>query len=440
VPGQLHAASFTVQSATGSTLQLAPAGTSHAAVCKGDAGGPVVRGSGGTLSLVGVLVAATQSGCLGETGTTENATAVRLDAIADWIAAATAAPAAAFGVGYSSGTGVGSFDLGNVRDQAVPFDYEHSGKLDHLLIYRPGNQIAFVVKHNPDNTFSTVWSSFTGLAGFDLANPADEITPYDYDTGRLDHLVLYRPGSGYVVVARHNPDNTLTPIFTGRNGIGGYDLAASADRIVAYDADHTGRAGTLLMIRPGNLLLYLIRPQVADPQSPPGTVPDHGPAVVETGAYPGAAAIEAAQQIRLISGDGQIMLADCATPPVDNIGVLKVRTTEQIGPDGDGLVCFRVLAPTGLLNLEVPAVYEIRGDGQHTGTGHQVTAKVTTDDGTVTSVAVNPSGSTQVGIGASPDNDPTTLVQLKVNGRRPRGQEGDHRSRKVRGSGRCTIG
>jgi hypothetical protein len=143
---------------------------------------------------------------------------------------------------------------------------------------------------------------------------------------------------------------------------------------------------------------------------------DNGGSIVEDGAYPGAAAIEQAQNIKLISGDGHIMLADCVTTPVNNVGVIKVWTTEQVGPDGLGLVCFKVLAPAGLLNLQVPGVFEIRGDGQKAGTGHRLTADVSTDAGVHTSVTVNPSGSTQVGIGADPNAAPTTLLQLKVTG------------------------
>jgi hypothetical protein len=137
---------------------------------------------------------------------------------------------------------------------------------------------------------------------------------------------------------------------------------------------------------------------------------------VEGFAYPNAAAIEASVHVKLISGDGHILLADCATAPVNDIGVIKVWTTDQIGPDGQGLVCFKVTASTGLLNLHVPAVYEIRGDGQKSGTGHKATAVVTTDAGAQTTVTVNPSGSTQVGVGTDPNADPTTLLQLKVTG------------------------
>jgi hypothetical protein len=135
---------------------------------------------------------------------------------------------------------------------------------------------------------------------------------------------------------------------------------------------------------------------------------------VEDFGYPGAADILASLHVRLISGDGHIVLADCATPPVNNIGVIKVWTTEQIGPGAAGLICFEVKGPTGRLDLEVPGVYEIRGDGQQPGYGHQLTAVVDTQTGAPTTVEVNPSGSTQVGIGVNPNNEPTTLLQLRV--------------------------
>ena len=57
----------------------------------------------------------------------------------------------------------------------------------------------------------------------------------------------------------------------------------------------------------------------------------------------------------------------------------------------------KVTAATGWLTLEVPGVYEIRGDGQRTGTGHEVTTDLVNDDGERISVDVDPDGSTQVG-------------------------------------------
>jgi len=151
-----------------------------------------------------------------------------------------------------------------------------------------------------------------------------------------------------------------------------------------------------------------VTPAAADPPADPSTVEDF--------AYPGAAAILSAHDVKLVSGDGHILFADCATPPVDGVSVMKVWTTEPIRSGGGGLVCFKVTADRGWLTLEVPGVYEIRGDGQRTGTGHAVTAEVTTDAGQHTTVAVNPSGSTQVGIGVDQGNAPTTLLRLAAGG------------------------
>jgi hypothetical protein len=139
--------------------------------------------------------------------------------------------------------------------------------------------------------------------------------------------------------------------------------------------------------------------------------------LVEDFRYPGADAILAQQNVKLISGDGHIVIADCATPVEGDLGLLKVQTTDEtIGSDGIGRVCFKILGSTGLLNLEVPGVYEIRGDGQRSGTGHQVTATVKPDDGEKQVVQVDPDGSTPVGQGDDPDSAPTTLLELVVKG------------------------
>lgn len=139
------------------------------------------------------------------------------------------------------------------------------------------------------------------------------------------------------------------------------------------------------------------------------------PSLVDDGAYPGAAQILTEQNVQLIAGDGHVVLADCATPPVGDIGLLKVYTTDEtIGADGIGRVCFKVTAAGGWLSLQVPGVYEIRGDGQRTGTGHEVTAELRSDAGENLTVAVDPDGSTQVGLGADPNASPTMLLQLRT--------------------------
>jgi hypothetical protein len=141
------------------------------------------------------------------------------------------------------------------------------------------------------------------------------------------------------------------------------------------------------------------------------------PSIVERGAYPGAADIPATANVRLPAGDGHILFADCATPPTGDIGLLKVYTTDEtIGPDGIGRVCFKVTNPSGWLTLQVPGVYEIRGDGQRTGTGHEVTADLVNEEGEEITVEIDPDGSTQVGQGADPEASPTMLLRLTGTG------------------------
>ena len=136
--------------------------------------------------------------------------------------------------------------------------------------------------------------------------------------------------------------------------------------------------------------------------------------LVEDFSYPGAAQIQAQYGVVLTSGDGHIVFADCQTSQGLGKGLLQVYTTEVIGANGEGMLCFQVSASTGYLNLLVPAVYEIRGDGASPGQGHKVKADLTTDSGQRSTVEVNPSGSTPVGIGANPGNEPTTLLRLEA--------------------------
>jgi hypothetical protein len=323
-----------------------------------------------------------------------------------------------FSAVFKSTTGFEGYDLGSPADRIVAFDYDHSGKPDHLVLYRPGGRTAVVLKHGTGATFSAVYANHTtGIGGYDLASPRDQLVAYDYEgTGRLDHLVLYRPGPERTVwILKHGSGNTFAAVLHSATGIGGYALESTADRIVAFDDDHSGGPGHLVLYRPGSRIAWVVGRQEPAGAAPVTVQPAIGPeSTVERFAYPGAAEILATLKVRLLAGDGRILLADCATDPVNNVGVIKVFTTEQIGPNEAGLLCFQVTGSTGRLDLQVPGVYEIRGDGQQPGFGHHLTAVVTTEGGPSTPVVVNPSGSTQVGIGIDPGNEPTTLLQMRV--------------------------
>lgn len=140
----------------------------------------------------------------------------------------------------------------------------------------------------------------------------------------------------------------------------------------------------------------------------PGTADGPSP-LVEDYSYPGADKVLADYHVEVISGDGHLMVTECPTPLA---GVIAVQSSKSVGQHGDGLVCFRVIGAAGRLTLKIPEVYSIRGDGATQGQGHKLQAALTTDAGQHSTVDVNPSGTTQVGIAATPPGAPTTLLQL----------------------------
>jgi hypothetical protein len=62
-----------------------------------------------------------------------------------------------FNVG-SPGNGIGGYDLADPADRVFPFDYDHSGKLDHLVLYRPGQGACYILQ-NAGGTFSPVFAN-----------------------------------------------------------------------------------------------------------------------------------------------------------------------------------------------------------------------------------------------------------------------------------------
>jgi hypothetical protein len=79
VPGRLHQADYTLDSAADGTLAMA-AKSADDSICKGDTGGPVLRTTGsGAFELVAVNSRAWQGGCLGSTETRTGAIAARTD-------------------------------------------------------------------------------------------------------------------------------------------------------------------------------------------------------------------------------------------------------------------------------------------------------------------------------------------------------------------------
>ncbi|MDT8915119.1 hypothetical protein [Amycolatopsis sp. PS_44_ISF1] len=126
---------------------------------------------------------------------------------------------------------------------------------------------------------------------------------------------------------------------------------------------------------------------------------DTPPSIVEDYSYPDAAKILQDRALTLISGDGHIVLADCGPA-----GLLEVHAYNSADHSRDpGHYCFKVSGPTGVLRLEVPFAYQVKGDN------HTVQATIEIN-GQSSTVPVTKNGWTGIGEGAG--TDPSTLLEL----------------------------
>ncbi len=102
------------------------------------------------------------------------------------------------------------------------------------MFFRPGQGAIFILKH-VGGKFTPVYQQGdpgSGIGGWNLRSTADRAFAFDYDgTGKLDHLVFYRPGQGAIFVLRHAGQD-FAPVYQmpdPGSGIGGYPLDATAD-------------------------------------------------------------------------------------------------------------------------------------------------------------------------------------------------------------------
>ena len=161
------------------------------------------------------------------------------------------------------GDGIGGYDLKSSADRAFAFDYEHSGRLDHLALYRPGTGTMWILR-NDNGKFVPIYQQGApgnGIGGYDVKSPADRAFAFDYNhTGRLDHLALYRPRTGTIWILC-NDNGHFVPIYhqgDPGDGIGGYDLKSFADRVFAFDYDRSGKLDHLALYRPGTGTIWIL--------------------------------------------------------------------------------------------------------------------------------------------------------------------------------------
>lgn len=175
----------------------------------------------------------------------------------------------------TNGNGIGTFDLADTADRIFAFDLEGSGKLDDLILYRPGGGIIFILQNDAGN-FSVVYSSpvvngvAQGICNYDLASPADHVFAFDLEgSGNMDDLVLYRPGTGIISILQNSDTHpgTFSVAFTNGSepGIGGYDLMSTADRAFAFDYEGNGKADDIALYRPGGGAFWIVQNQHTNP-------------------------------------------------------------------------------------------------------------------------------------------------------------------------------
>ncbi|WP_241779845.1 hypothetical protein [Streptomyces natalensis] len=131
---------------------------------------------------------------------------------------------------------------------------------------------------------------------------------------------------------------------------------------------------------------------------------DRPPSAVEDFAYPNAAKLLKEKGIKLVRGDGHIVLSECVDANI------LVRTTSTSADNFK--YCFKATGKKGFLTLEVPEVFSVDSKGP----AFQATV---TSEGKKKTVHVNEGASKPVGTGdISPGSSgkPAVLVELRVNG------------------------
>jgi S1-C subfamily serine protease len=172
------------------------------------------------------------------------------------------------------GGGIGGWDLGNSADRMFAFDFAKKGLLDHLVIYRPGKRAICILRNDSRGEnirFTPIYfqgddGKGKGLGGWDLASGNDQAFAFDYEgNGRLDHIVFYRPGKGAIFILKNDSNDTdvkFTPVYKEGDpghGIGGFDLLIERDRMFPYDYEKKGLLNHLVVYRPGERVLFILR-------------------------------------------------------------------------------------------------------------------------------------------------------------------------------------
>lgn len=143
--------------------------------------------------------------------------------------------------------------------------------MDHVIIYLPGIMAPplsrkIEIFRNDTGTFQPVLQNpnqSDGISGYTFFSAIVQMLAFDRNgKGKTNHLVIYDPGHGQIIIANHRGNNFVRAYDQGEfsaTGIGGFDLKDPRDRIVAFDYDSKGSLDYLMCLWPGTGNLRILK-------------------------------------------------------------------------------------------------------------------------------------------------------------------------------------
>ncbi|WP_158711034.1 S1 family peptidase, partial [Streptomyces albus] len=131
--------------------------------------------------------------------------------------------------------------------------------------------------------------------------------------------------------------------------------------------------------------------------------------LVEDFAYPDRDKLLAEKGLKLISGDGNIQVADCATGGDDLV---------RINSRASGNICFAVSGPVGYLTMEIERTYLAKSDARDDVMATVRTEDPRTNESKVEEVDLDPGSWKALGEGIDPELQ-STLLELSVGEDKP---------------------
>ena len=460
LPDDAHSGAFAVQSAA-DTITLAATG--GASVCPGDAGAPVVRTVAGVQTLVGVVSTAAPAGCLGSTAEAgHTATAARVDDLGLWIKGRTgntgfevtdpavvpntlASSGKSNVIGLSTSVNIPELGIRTTRAKSGTRSLMYAGKdngsvstsyaylkvasmpntpvdgrtvLEYAIWPEGGVGSPATGKNSTCAAVDLDFNDGTRLRGLKaIASNGVDIHP----AKQCGHLTLNTWNYIRVPVGDVAAGKKITSINVGYDqpaNLGGY--RGYIDDITLYHGC-VATAGTSCAFNGGTTASgSTTEPRNASDVSFADPAPSAEP-MVDNFAYPGADKIFAEQKVKLISGDGRLLLADCSVPVEGPIEYIRLRTSDlTVGTKGQ--LCFKIdnrfmfgtLKSTAMLKLEVPGAYSIRSDGYEDGYGNNINVVWKTKDSDPQKASVPQNGYLSIGIADPTSPVPATVLQLLV--------------------------